>query len=379
MAFRLPAWTFRVGVALVVVLVMVWAVAGWMHSGAIRDEFLTARSDSSVYDVAVHSNEAGRVVIDRTPASESEGIWGLESVNAYAQISTIVRIDDSVVERGVQSLAGEIAAGSQARIDVDAYTGDPTSAHGLGFKDPRTPSDIGPHPSWFVDGRRPTWIVYVHGRGNDRLTESLRILPSLVEQGFPVLSLTYRNDIGATPNESGLRLWGLEEWRDIDAAISLALRKGAKDFVIIGSGYGASIVSMFLHESSNIPLIRGVIYDSPILDLEGRVQRWEGDTGSLWPVSWLGRRLSTIRFGVEWGELNQLERTDQFDVRILMLFGAQDPETPLDVFKQFADARPDLVDTARFEQAGHTDLWNIDSERYESTIEQFLLDVVGAE
>lgn len=377
MVSRIPRWLIRVAVGVVVVVGLVWGVTGWLHSNAIRSEFLTARSASTDYSLAVQSNTQGRVVMDRSPESEKSGFWGLESSDAYAQVSTIVRVDQTTVERRIAPLIDTVSDGSLTRIDVDAYAGDPTVAHGLGFQDLRTPSDIGPHPAWLVDGRRPTWIVFVHGRGNDRLDESLRIIPSLVEQGFPILSLTYRNDIGATPNESGLRLWGLEEWRDLDAALSLAQRNGAKDFVIIGSGYGASIVSTFLHESLNIALIRGVIYDSPILDLEGVVKRWSDGTPR--PVSWLGRRLSTLRFGLDWGGLNQLERTDQFDIRMLMMFGAQDPETPVEVFKTFAEALPDLVDTARFEQGGHTDLWNIDSERYESAVARFLLDVVGEE
>ncbi len=379
MAYRLPPWTFRVAFGVVGILAVVWVGAGWMHSNAIRAEFLTARPSQGGYPLTVQSNEAGRVVVDRTPDTVRDGLWGLEGEDAYAQVSTIVRIDDASVERGVEPMEGEFEIGDAARMDRDAFTGDPTVAHGLGYENPRSPSDIGPHPTWFVDGRRSTWVVFVHGRGNDQLTESLRIIPSLVEQGFPFLSITYRNDVGATPSPSGMRLWGLEEWRDLDAALALAQRKGAKDFVIVGSGFGASIVSMFLHESPNISLVRGVIFDSPVLDLEGVVKRWAVEKRTPRVVAWLGRRFAAVRFGMDWDLLNQLERTDQFDMRILLMFGAEDPVTPAEEFIQFAERLPELVDVERFEQGGHTDLWNIDVDRYESSIAEFLLDVVGPE
>jgi len=380
MAVRLPPWVPRVAIVAVGVLGFAWVVAGWTHSNAIRAEFLTPRQIQVGYPLTVTADPAGRVVIDRTPQTEREGIWGLESEQAYGQVSTIVRIDDTTVERGFEPINGVLRVGDAVRFDTDAFFGDPTVAHGLGFDgDSRIPSDIGPHPTWLIDGRRPTWIVFVHGRGTDRLSESLRIIPSLVVQGYPVLSIAYRNDVGATSSESGMRLWGLEEWLDLDAALSLAQRKGAKDVVIIGSGFGASIVSTFLHESPNIALVRGVIFDSPVLDLEGVARRWAAESGTPRVVAWLGRRLAAVRFGMDWDMLNQHERTMQFDVPILLMFGAQDPVTPPSEFVRFADALPDLVEVERFEQGEHTDLWNIDVERYESTVAQFLFEVVGPE
>ncbi len=379
MAFRLPSWTLRVAVLAIGFFVLAWVVTGWMHSNAIRAEYLTPRPALVGFPLTVIADPAGRVVVERTPQTEREGIWGLESERAYAQASTIVRIDETTVERGLKPLNGAPLVGDAVRFDPDAFFGDPVLAHGLGFEEPRSPSDVGPHPTWLVDGRRSTWIVFVHGRGIDRLSESLRAMPSLVEQGYPVLSITYRNDVGATPNQSGMRLWGLEEWHDLDAALSLAKRKGAKDVVIIGSGFGASIVSTFLHESQNIALVRGVIYDSPVLDLEGVAKRWAAENNTPRFVSWLGRRFAAVRFGVDWDMLNQYGRTEQFDVPILMMFGAEDPVTPPDEFTRFADAIPDLVEAERFEQGGHADLWNIDSVRYEATIAEFLLDVVGPE
>lgn len=379
MASRLPISVFRVASAIGGVVLLAWVVTGWMHSNAVRAEFLTPGPAQVDYPLSVLANPAGRIVVDRTAETESEGVWGLEGEGAYAQVSTIVRIDDSSVERGVKPLNGTFGVGDSVRFDPDAFFGDPITSHGLGFEEPRSPSDIGPHPTWLIDGRRSTWVVFVHGRGNDQLSESLRIIPSLVEQGYPILSIAYRNDVGATPNDSGLRLWGLEEWHDLDAALSLAQRKGAKDFIVIGSGFGASVVSTFLHESPHIALVRSVIYDSPVLDLEGVARRWAADNSTPSVVAWLGRKIAAVRFGIDWKMLNQHERSAQFDVPILLMFGAEDPITPPDEFTRFAQALPDLVKVERFEQGGHTDLWNIDIDRYEAAVAQFLLEVVGPE
>ncbi len=379
MAFRFPSWASRVALIVIGIVALVWVVTGWMHSNALRDEFLTPRSAQDEYPLTVIADPAGRVVVERTDQTVREGVWGLEGEDAYAQVSTIVSIDDTSVERGFQPLEGMLEVGDAVRFDPDAYFGDPTVAHGLGFEEPRSPSDIGPHPTWFVDGRRSTWVIFVHGRGTDRLSESLRLIPSLVKQGFPVLAVAYRNDVGAAANESGLRLWGLEEWHDLDAAMSLAQRKGAKDVVIIGSGFGASIVSMFLHESPNVALVDGVVYDSPVLDLGGVAMRWAADNNTPRPVAWLGRKLAAVRFSMDWNMLNQFDRTEQFDVPILLMFGAEDPVTPSEDFIRFTDALPEFVSATRFEQGGHADLWNIDSERYESTIARFLLEILGPE
>lgn len=379
MAFRFPAWTGRGALAVVALLVALFCLFAWLHANAIRSDLLIPNAADDEHDLVVERYEAGRAVVTRTPESDRQGTWGLEGDDAYAQMSTIVRVTDTTVERGVRSLVSEFAAGDLARIDADAYTGDPGTAHGFSWEELRIPSDIGPHDGWFVDGRRATWVIFVHGYGNDRLEESLRVIPSLVEQGFPVMAITIRNDVNATPSESGLRYWGLEEWKDVDAAVELGVRKGAKDFVVIGSGYGASVVSTFLHESPNVDLVKGVIFESPVLDIEQVAIDYAADKGTPGLIAWFGRRLVALRFGMDWGALDQLGRASEFDVPILLLYGAKDPVTSVAAFEDFAEAIPHLVIPERFEQAGHADLWNIDSERYETAIAEFLLQTAGAE
>lgn len=379
MAWTFPRWTVRAVLATVAVLGVAWVALGWLHANAIRAEFLVPRSHLSGDGVEVLANEAGRIVIPRTDDTIRVGTWGLAGENGYAQMSTIVRIDDETVERGVRMLDGELAAGDSVTMDVDAFAGDPESARGISWEPLVIPADIGPHGAWFVDGRRATWVVFVHGMGNDRLTESLRLLPTFVEQGYPVMVMSYRNDVQATASKSGMRLWGLDEWRDVEAAVQLAVRKGALDVVVVGSGFGSSIVSMFLHESSEIGTVRGVIYDSPMVDFEQVVQDWARERGTPRIVAWLGRRLASIRFGIEWNELDQLERVEQFDVPMLVLAGGEDPITDPDTAAAFAEGLGDNGRFVRFEQAAHADLWNTDSERYERVISDWLDDIVGDE
>ncbi|MGI9667601.1 MAG: alpha/beta hydrolase [Acidimicrobiia bacterium] len=379
MALSLPGWIWRVLLGVAVVIGVLWIATSWWHSNQIRQEFLIPRPALTGFDLTVSNIEAGRVTVTRTAESEREGLWGLGGGEAYAQVSTIVRLTADQVERGVKTLDGEFVVADEARIDPNAFEGDPFEAHRIGWDPIVTPSEIGPHSGWFIDGRRSTWVLFVHGMGNDRLPESLRIIPSLVEQGYPVMVVTYRNDQGATPNESGMRLWGLEEWRDIDAAVQLGERKGAKDFVVIGSGYGASIVSTFLHQSNQIGIVRGVIYDSPVVDLESVVARWADERSTPGPVAWLGRRLATVRFGVEWDLLNQMDRLDEFDVPMLVLIGGEDPVSDPAQLEAFASGVSSDAQQHRFEQGGHADLWNIDQNRYEQTIEQWLLSVIGPE
>ncbi len=379
MAAALPIWTLRVAVGVLAVVAVAWVVGSWFHANAIRAEFLIPSSHIVSPEFEVLANEAGRVVLPRAPETVREGVWGMLGADAYAQVSTIVRITDDTVERGVRMLEGEVAAGDMVTMDIDAFTGDPMTSHSIGFEELVIPADIGPHTGWFVDGRRSTWILFVHGRGDERLPESLRIIPSLVEDGYPVMVIAYRNDVGATASDGGMRLWGLEEWMDVDAAVALGQRRGARDFVVVGSGFGASIVSMFLHESDQIAAVRGVIYDSPVIDLEEVVKTWSADSGTPRAFGWLGRRLATIRFGVDWRDLDQTRRVDEFDVPMLIMVGGGDTVSDPDVTRAFADAMGDRADFSRFEQGGHTDLWNIDQIRYESTVRNWLLDLIGTE
>ncbi len=367
---KLPAWAAPAVlgvVALVVVVSVGWA---WAHSSQIRSEFLVPRADDRPYRAEVFATPPGRIVLPPFDEFTRPGIWGFETETEYTQLTSIDRSGEAEMVWNTTPYGNGVAPGEMGRVDVDAFPGDPFIAHGLGFQDERTAGDLGPHPVWFIDGRRSTWVVIAHGRGTDRLTQSLRIIPRLVEEGFPVLVVTYRDDVGAPESPSGLRGWGLTEWRDLDAALRFAEREGARDYILYGYDLGAEVVSMLLHESERVGLVRGVVFDSPVLDFEAFV-----DHNSGWipaPIGDLGKQLARVRFGLEWSELDQIDRAEQFDIPILAIHGTDDEIAPIGITEEFAAARPEDVELVRIDGARHGDAWNVARERYEEAVVEFV-------
>ena len=376
-AQRIPRWIGAVvGTAVGITTIVVFAIA-WLSANQIRSDLLVPVADERPYDVEILRTPPARLVIAGTDEPPRGGVWGFESEATYTQLTALLNRTDTETEWAATPYIGEPAVGVKGRVDVDAYPADPEVAFGLGFEEVRAPGDLGPLPAWLIDGRRSTWVIIAHGKGTDRRSQALRMIPSLVESGYPVLVVGYRNDEGAPTDPSGLRSWGRTEWRDLDAAVRLADREGAQDYVLVGHDLGAEVVSMFLHESDRVGNVLGVVFESPALDLEGTMDYGSGPVTRF--VDELGQQLARIRFGVEWSELDQIARADQFDVPILALHGARDQVIPIEITEAFAAARPDLVRFLRFEQGGHGDLWNVDSARYESAVISFIDGLADSE
>ena len=193
-----------------------------------------------------------------------------------------------------------------------------------------------------------------------------------------IVVVSHRNDGEGAPAPSRYDAWGLDEWRDLDAALAFARRKGAESFVLMGFDTGAEIIATTLHEATQTADVAGVVFDGPVLDLDDlarAVDPWWAPG----PVGALGRQVAAARWSVDWAQVDQVERADQFDVPILVLHGAKDPVVPIETAQRFAAARPDLATLVRFERGGHGDLWNTDAERYVGALSDFLVAVVGPE
>lgn len=367
---RIPRWIGAAVLAVLGIAALALFTVAWISANQIRSDLLVPVADDRPYEIENLRTPPARLVIAGTDEPPRGGIWGFESEATYTQLTALLNRTETETEWAATPYVGEPAVGVKGRVDVDAYPVDPEVAFGLGFEEVRAPGDLGPLPAWLIDGRRSTWVIIAHGKGTDRMTQALRMIPRLVESGYPVLVVSYRNDDDAPKDPSGLRSWGLTEWRDLDAAVRLAEREGARDYFLVGHDLGAEVVSTFLHESDRVGNVLGVVFDSPALDLEGTMDYGSGPVTRF--VDELGQQLARIRFGIEWSELDQVARADQFDVPILALHGARDETIPIEITEAFAAARPDLVQFLRFEQAGHGDLWNVDTARYEAAVMSFV-------
>jgi len=372
---RIPNWVGSVVLGAVALVLLFLFFVAWLSSNHIRADVLLPVADERPYDISVVRTPPARLVTGSVAQPARDGIWGFENETSYTQLTSLLQRTLTETEWATTTIVGDFVIGDSGRVDVDAFPGDPNVAFGLGYDEVRAPGELGPLPAWLIDGRRSTWVIMAHGKGTDRRTQALRMIPSLVEAGFPVLVVTYRNDEGAPADPTGLRSWGLEEWRDLDAAVGLAEREGAQDYVLVGYDLGAEVVSMFLHESDRVGKVRGVVFDSPVLNLEGALDAGAGPVAQF--VRELGQQFSRFRFDMEWGELDQVARADQFDVPILAMHGVHDGVAPIAFTEAFAAARPDLVRLVRFEQGGHGDLWNVDQPRYEAEFMSFLDDILA--
>lgn len=369
-----PPWAKRALIVAGPLLLVGFVVAAWVFSSVLRGDLLLPDASDPEPDLKVVSVGSGRIVVTRTDLSAQEGIWGVVGEHGYGQVTTVIEVRETEVERSFRTLEGDFAEGDLVAFDQYAFTNDPETAHGIPFDNVRIPGDLGGYPAWLVQGDRDTWVIFIHGKGVDERHQALRIIPALEEERFPVLVITYRNDIGAPQAPSGLYGWGLEEWRDVDAAIRFGQSRGAEDFVLMGASMGGAIAAMSLHESDLIPLIRGVILDSPVLDLEAVVDAEARNRHLPGPLNAAAKGLARVRFGIDWAELDQVARADQFDVPILLMHGSADETVPVESSDQFADAAPEgLVTYERFEGADHVFLWNTDPVRYERVVLDFVL------
>lgn len=373
---RFSIWMRRIVLAVFAVGVGSLFIATWVFSSTLERDYLSPTEPEPEFDLEIATVGSGRVVLTRTDLTEQDGIWGLKGDDAYGQVSAIIELREDVVERGFREIEGEFRPGDRAAFDQAAYVGTPLSAHGIGFEVVPVAGDLGVYPAWRVDAERDTWIIVVHGEGGGR-EQSLRMIPALRDAGYPVLAITYRNDPGTPASLDGRYGWGREEWRDLEDAATYAKREGADELVVFGFAMGGEIVSMFLHQSELVTDVVAVVLDSPVLDLEAVVDTEATERGIPSFLAAASKQLATLRFDIDWRELDQVERASEFDVAVLLMHGELDGTAPVGSSDAFAAARPDIVTYERFAGAHHLYLWNTDPIRYETALIDFLGEVTA--
>jgi uncharacterized protein len=325
------------------------------------------------YDVEVLDSEAGKVKLSPNANARRSGTYGLKWAGGYGQVGRILHIDESGLTREFRAMRGAPEPGN-ALLDSYAFPHDPERAFGLQYEEITVNSELGELPAWYIEGTKDTCMIFVHGHGAGR-GEALRILRTIVGQGFASLIITYRNDPEAPKSPDGLYHLGQTEWRDLEAAADYALANGAKDLLLVGYSMGGAITCTFLRESDRAAKVRGVVLDAPALDWDAILALGARERGLPRVAVPIIKSILSFRTGISWSVLGQVERAGEFDVPILLFHGDRDETVPVESSDAFAEARPDLVTYQRIHGAGHVESWNIDPEGYRETVERFLLEV----
>ena len=147
------------------------------------------------------------------------------------------------------------------------YRGDPQVALGLSFETVTYKTELGDAEAWFVPAANMAgpWAVYVHGIGGIR-ENGYRQLSILNEAGVPTLLITYRNDNGAPTEANPIYSFGVNEWRDVDGAVSWMLERGAPNVILVAESMGGGIAGQFLMHSDKTDKVVALALDAPALD-----------------------------------------------------------------------------------------------------------------
>jgi hypothetical protein len=288
--------------------------------------------------------------------------------------------------------------GAQVIFDAGLYDPDP-DAHGLAFTEVAVQTALGECPAWFVpagpgsaavaaafDGAVPagagsagedptTWVITVHGRGADR-RECLRVLPLLHRLGFPVLAITYRNDVEAPASPDGHYHLGDTEWEDLEAAVEYARTAGAQRVVLYGWSMGAAIIGAYLDRAKMAAdVVTAVVWDCPLLDWRATL-RQQAALRRLPPgLTMLASAVTRRRIGIDFKRFDLPRRPPSVRPPTLVFHGGADTSVPSAPARALAASAPGAGWPLRYievPEAEHTATWNADPTGYERALAEFL-------
>jgi pimeloyl-ACP methyl ester carboxylesterase len=336
-------------------------------------------------DVRVVGLPAGQVqlrALGDQPALVKPELYGIAWHGGTGHLGASVRVSGGVVTRPLTVTSGSAPrVGQPAVLDRAYFLGDPGTALGIPVRNVVVRGPLGPLPAWYFPGHGSTFVIGVHGQNGSR-NDLLRVVDTVHRMGFPVLDITYRNDIGTARDPSGYLRYGQTEWADLQAAAAWALGHGAQRVVLAGQSMGGAVVAAFLEHSPLAPMVIRVVFDAPLLDLQAAVGYGASQrtlpvigTGVPAPLVWTAEQIAAARFGINWAATDYLDNTAWLKVPALVTHGTDDTTVPISTSTTLKQANPALVTFARFPGAGHLESWNADQPRYVSLLESFLAPV----
>jgi len=368
---------------LLAVILVLLAAGSWYASGVLGCRIVTPQRVPPVMHAQVMATTAETVRLRITSESEycgapnndweKDGLWGLYWLGGYAEVDQIVDIDREarIVTWTMRPIRGTPPIGTHVRFDSLVYPENPEAAHGIAFEEITYSGELGEYPAWYVPGDDDTWVIVVHGRGAGR-RDGLRILPTLHRLGLPTLVISYRNDLDAPGGDAASYAFGATEWRDVESAVLYALSHGAKDVLLYAYSMGGGLTVAFLTESEEREHVVAAVLDAPALDFGEMAASGLRDAGVPGFLVRLPIWVAEQRFDTDFSTVRYGDRVDELTTPILLLHGVEDDMVPVSISDRFAERRGDIVRYERFPGAHHTRSWNLDPQRYEQVVTEFL-------
>jgi alpha-beta hydrolase superfamily lysophospholipase/flagellar basal body-associated protein FliL len=355
-------------IILLVLLLIILGAASWYFS----DQVLRFSHYVSEAPGRVISATDKTVTLQRDGASMENGLYGIHWSGGSAVVGAIVSDDASTVIRQLVSTTGALTPNLAVKINNDVYSGNPQSDRQIAYTNVTVPSQDGGLPAWFIDGKKDTWVIMVHGLSATRTT-GLRIMPVFVQQGLPVLDISYHGDVGAPANADGLSHLGASEWQDVQSAVQYAMTHGARHFILYGWSLGGSIVETFMVRSALAQNVRAVILDAPVLNWQSLLEYQAGRRNLPLLLASTTAFVAGVRIGASLSQLDYLHSSSsRLDVPTLLFHGTSDTTTPIAVSDAFAAEHQHTVTYYRFSGAEHVMSWNVNPQAYNSDVSNFI-------
>ncbi|WIE56293.1 alpha/beta hydrolase [Curtobacterium sp. MCBD17_003] len=204
---------------------------------------------------------------DDTTQRGSYGLWSTTGI--HQRVEEVLEVTGETVVRRLHSPCELPANAPEVRWTAHLYGG--PEDLGLPWEPVVIPLPTGPGPAWYfpAPGSRAdsstTWAIHIHGIRTTRIT-ALRTVPAAARLGYHSLVVSFRGDQEGPPTRNGASTLGIEEWRDIEAAINYARAHGATSVVLFAWSLGATLAIRTLTQSPLAPTVDALVLVGPALD-----------------------------------------------------------------------------------------------------------------
>ena len=389
-----PALLAGIRAAIVTLAVALAGVLALMGFVSVRFARRVVTPASRVADTRIVDLDtaAQTITLASTPDTRLPGRYGLFTTGtaSYLKLGSVLADDGETVKRKLLTHVGRTSSLSSDAAFSGWYYAGPEELQ-LPFTPELIGSAVGPCPAWLFPAERDsdTWVIQIHGRGTNRM-ECLRAVPLFHAAGLTTLVVSYRNDGEAPRSRTGTYTLGATEWRDVDAAVGFARRRGANRVILMGWSMGGAVALQVALNSAHHDVIAGLVLESPVIDwrtvldyqtkLLGLPQAVSGLAVGALSADWASP-VTRTGGAIPFDRLDVVARADELRHPILILHSDDDGFVPSDASHDLVVRRPDLVEMQVFEVARHTKLWNYDQERWSEAIRSWLRrhDIIAAD